>query len=208
MIKIRKLILPVAGALFAATLAALAGNTTFFTSNGDSVFPFTQPTSSGTAGTIDNMTIGATTKRAGTFTTLTADTIVGAGVTASFASPPPIGSTAPNTGAFTSLAISGPLTSTYGVTTIASGACGATTNGTVAGTNASGLITIGSASTTSCTVSFSATLAVAPNACLVMAANAAAIAATTLPYISAITTGHFVLTGAVLGSTNWYYLCL
>lgn len=44
---------------------ALAGNTTFFTSIGDIVFPFTPPQNNGAApGTIDNMTIGATTPQA------------------------------------------------------------------------------------------------------------------------------------------------
>lgn len=48
-----------AAALFAVTAtAAHAGNTTFFTSNGDEVFPFTPPTTNGAApGTISNMTI-------------------------------------------------------------------------------------------------------------------------------------------------------
>lgn len=66
----RKLLLPMIAALVAGTLAALAANTTFFTSTGDLVFPFSPPTTAGAAGTIDNMTIGATTPRAGTLTTL------------------------------------------------------------------------------------------------------------------------------------------
>jgi hypothetical protein len=50
---------------------ALAANTTFFTSDGDRVFPFSAPTRDGSAGAIDNMIIGATTPRAATFTTVT-----------------------------------------------------------------------------------------------------------------------------------------
>lgn len=50
---------------------AWAGNTVFFTNNGDIVFPFSPPASSGAAGLIDNMTIGATTPRAATFTSVT-----------------------------------------------------------------------------------------------------------------------------------------
>lgn len=59
--------------VIAAVTAAYAANTTFFTSKGDIVFPFSPPTKAGAAGTIDNMTIGATTKRAATVTTLAAD---------------------------------------------------------------------------------------------------------------------------------------
>lgn len=103
MTKIRKLLLPVAGALFAASIAALAANTVFFTNSGDLTFPFSPPLANGSAGAIDNMVIGAGTKRAATFTTVTADTYAGAGLTANFASPPPIGSTVPNTGVFTTL---------------------------------------------------------------------------------------------------------
>lgn len=96
-------LLAITSAAFIATsIAALAANTTFFTSTGDLVFPFTAPLKNGTAGTIDNMTIGATTPRPGNFTTLASTSPPsGTGNTANFASPPPIGSTAPNTGAFT-----------------------------------------------------------------------------------------------------------
>ena len=59
-----------AAALIASAVAAFAGNTTFFTSIGDLAFPFSPPKADGTAGTIDNMTIGATTPRAGNFTSV------------------------------------------------------------------------------------------------------------------------------------------
>lgn len=77
--KFRNIILGVsAAALIAgAAIAARAGNTTFFTSIGDIVFPFTAPTNNPSApGTIDNMTIGATTPAPGTFTTLKTTTPV------------------------------------------------------------------------------------------------------------------------------------
>jgi hypothetical protein len=68
-----KLFGAVTAAVLAGVIAALAANTTFFTSVGDIVFPFSPPTTNPAGpGTIDNMTIGATTPRAGTFTTLTA----------------------------------------------------------------------------------------------------------------------------------------
>ena len=104
--------------------------------------------------------------------------------------------------------ISGHLATSTTATSIVSGNCGTTTNGTVSGTDQAGLITIGSAATTACKVTFGSTFAAAPKACIVMAANAGAIAATTLPYISTIATTYFTLTGAVLASTSWYYMCL
>ena len=48
-------LLPAAAALLAATIAALATNTVFFTSIGDQVFPFSPPTSAGLNGTIGNV---------------------------------------------------------------------------------------------------------------------------------------------------------
>jgi hypothetical protein len=54
------------------------------------------------------MTIGATTPRAGNFTTLSSTSAPsGAGVTALFASPPAIGGTAPAAGAFTTVSSTG-----------------------------------------------------------------------------------------------------
>ena len=118
-----------------------------------------------------------------------------------------------STGAVTvtpSAIFAGQLTTTFGTPTIASGACGATTNGVItSGTNQAGLITIGSAATTTCTVSFSATLAAVPNACVVFpASSGAAATGTTVAYVSAVTTGHFVITGSALASTAYYYLCI
>jgi hypothetical protein len=66
--------LAVAAGLVAWSVAALAGNTTFFTSIGDLAFPFSPPSSNGaTPGTIDNMVLGATTPQAATISQLRVD---------------------------------------------------------------------------------------------------------------------------------------
>jgi len=101
------------------------------------------------------------------------------------------------------------MSSTTGLPTIASGACGASTNGAVVAnsTNQSGSITIGGSATATCTVVFSATLATIPNACLIQPANAAAaLISTTGAYISSVTASQFVITGT-LASANYYYFC-
>lgn len=129
----------------------------------------------------------------------------------------PAGVTIPSTATFNGavaatlgLTASDMVVSTAGLPTIASGACGATTNGAVVAgsTNQTGNITIGSATTTTCTVSFSKTLSVAPNTCVIQPTNATAAAVgTTVAYVSAITTGHFVITGSALASANYSYIC-
>jgi len=100
------------------------------------------------------------------------------------------------------------IITTFGMPSIASGACGATTNGSVSGTNQAGLITIGSATTTTCTVSFSTTIT-APNSCVVFPANATAAATgTTVARVSSIGTTSFVVSGSALASSNYYYICI
>lgn len=91
--------------------------------------------------------------------------------------------------------------------TIASGACGTTTNGTIAGNDQTGVITIGAAATTTCTISFGATWSTAPKACLFSPNNAAAAAVTVLPYSTITNASTWVLHGAVLASTTWNYHC-
>ena len=96
--------------------------------------------------------------------------------------------------------------------TIASGACGATTNGTIlAGSNDHiGVVQIGAAATTTCTITFAGTWATAPRACLISPANAAAAAwATTVAYVNPanITTGQWVITGTALANANYSYRC-
>lgn len=74
----KRTLLSAAVALLVSGAIAWAANTTFFTSLGDIVFPFSPPTLNGAnPGTIDNMTIGATTPAPGTFTNLSASTIIG-----------------------------------------------------------------------------------------------------------------------------------
>jgi hypothetical protein len=107
--------------------------------------------------------------------------------------------------------INGQLTSATGTPTIASGACGTTTNGAVVAgsTNQSGNITIGAAATTTCTISWSVTLAAAPNACVFFPANAAAAATgTTVARVGAPSTTAVVLTGSALANANYSYICL
>ena len=106
--------------------------------------------------------------------------------------------------------ITGNIVNTGTTPTIASGACGTGTNGSIVGTDNSGLVTIGAAATTSCTISFHATLAVAPNACVITAANATAAGdiVSSAIYVSSITTAQFVITGSALASNNFYYFCL
>lgn len=98
-----------------------------------------------------------------------------------------------------------------GTPTIASAACGTGSNGAVvAGSdNQSGQITIGSAATTTCTLSWSTTLAVAPQACVFFPANAAAAATgTTVARVGAPSTAGVVLTGSALANANYSYVCI
>ncbi len=90
--------------------------------------------------------------------------------------------------------------------TIASGACGATTNGTLsaAASDQSGEIIIGSATTATCTITFGLANTTAPRAVILQAANAAAATALSGEYVSSISTTAFVITGT-LASTSWYY---
>jgi hypothetical protein len=95
--------------------------------------------------------------------------------------------------------------------TIASGACGTGTNGSIAaGSNdMAGVINISSASTTSCAVSFAASWNSAPKACVFFPANSTAAAiGTTLPYLSTKSASGFTLAGSVLASTSWAYECM
>jgi hypothetical protein len=113
-----------------------------------------------------------------------------------------IGATTPAPGTFSQIIPGG------GVPTIASGACGTTTNGTiVAGsTNNSGRITVGAAAATACAVSFSTTLSPVPKACTFAPMNAAAV--TAAAFIGAPTGAGFTLTTAgSFANTNWAYQC-
>lgn len=101
------------------------------------------------------------------------------------------------------LSVGGQIISTFGVPTIASGACGTGTNGSISGTNQAGLITIGAAGTTTCTVSFSTTIT-APNACIVTQSGGTA----ELTKVTSVSSSNFVVAGATMASTSYYYICI
>jgi len=115
----------------------------------------------------------------------------------------------PTNGSF-DLTGSGTVAGTPGTPSITSGDCGATTNGVItSGNNQAGLVTIGAAGTTTCTIHWSTTLAKAPNACVVFpASSGAAATGTTVAYVSSITTALFVITGSALASTAYYWFCM
>lgn len=93
--------------------------------------------------------------------------------------------------------------------TIASGACGTGTNGTLAAGSRSnaGTVQIGAVAATTCTIAFATAMTTAP-VCVITPADAAGVGATVLPYISANTTGGFVITGTALANVNFNYICL
>lgn len=100
------------------------------------------------------------------------------------------------------------LYGTFGTPTIASGACGTGSNGTISGTNQSGVITIGTAATTSCVITFSPAMNVKPNSIHISPGNAAAAASGTAgAYVNPnnIGTSGFTITGSALASTIYYY---
>jgi len=103
---------------------------------------------------------------------------------------------------------SGQIVSTFGTPTIASGACGTGTNGSISGTNQSGSITIGASATTTCTISFSTTIT-APGACLIFPGNATAAATgTTVARVGTPSATAWVVTGSALANTVYSYICL
>lgn len=104
--------------------------------------------------------------------------------------------------------LGGQIITTFGSPTIASGACGTGTNGTISGSNQAGIVTIGAASTTTCTISFSTTIT-APKACVIFPNNATAAAqGTTLAWVGTPGTTSWTINGSVLGSTSYAYHCI
>jgi hypothetical protein len=99
------------------------------------------------------------------------------------------------------------FSSNSGAPTIASGACGATNNGTITGDNQSGKVTIGASATATCAVTFSTTFPTGtPKAVVLTPANAAAAAlAAGSPFVSAVSTTGFTFQAAAVASTTWYY---
>lgn len=114
--------------------------------------------------------------------------------------------TAP-TSAASSFSVNGDFITATGSPTIASGACGTGTNGTISGDNQSGVITIGAIATTSCAISFSKTLTAAPKACLFSPGNATAAGATVLAHLDTFSATGFTLSGSVLASAKFNYHC-
>lgn len=184
-----------AAALLLLATPALAGNTILFSSQlGDITFPFTAPTTSpSAAGLIDNMTIGATTPRAGNFTTLTSTSAPsGAGITALFASPPAIGGTASAAGKFTNLTAANllftgtaPVPTGTGTPTIATGS-----------TNGAGEVTAG-ASATSVIITFNGAPLTNPPFCVVrtqaqVASFAYTISASAITVTQTATSGNLI----------------
>ena len=109
--------------------------------------------------------------------------------------------------ASTGLSVTGHLQATGGTApSIASGACGTGTNGSVAGTDQSGVITVGASATTACAVTFGTTMGAAPH-CTFSPATAASAALTVLAYVSATGTGGFTISGSAMASTSFEYLC-
>lgn len=124
------------------------------------------------------------------------------------------GSTAPVTlkGGSTAGVSVGPFAVPTGsIPTIASNACGSTTQGTVASgsTDMSGAITVGTAAVTSCAVSFAVTHVTTPKACQITPANSTAAAVgTTGAYVSAISASGFTISGLNLSSAEYNFLCM
>lgn len=155
----------VSGAVAATTLSAsgvVTINTTTnnqsYTTTGAGAITIT----SGTAGNINNMNIGATTAGTGAFTTLSASsTVSGTGFSTYLASPPAIGTTTPSTGSFTTLGATGAITANTttnnqsytttgaGTITLTSGTTGSINNFNIgASTAGTGAFTTLSASST------------------------------------------------------------
>jgi len=95
-----------------------------------------------------------------------------------------------------------------GTPTISSGACGTGTNGSIAanGNNQGFEVDIGSAATTTCTITFANSgFVTAPREAQLTAHNAAAAAqGTTLAYVSSLGTTTMVITGSALANANYY----
>lgn len=93
---------------------------------------------------------------------------------------------------------------------ISNNACGSTTQGTVAaGSNDhAGKFTVGTASVTTCTITFAVPYVAAPKSCTLTPANSAgALWNTTGAYVSAIATSTFTVTGLALAGASYYYRC-
>jgi hypothetical protein len=107
----------------------------------------------------------------------------------------------------------GQIPPVYGVPTIVSGQCGASTNGAVVAgaTNETMQITIGSSTTTACAVTFfgvtGGVLGAAPTVCSLTPSNPQAATEGPNTYVSSISGTNFVIVGTALANTNWGIKC-
>lgn len=121
-----------------------------------------------------------------------------------------IGNTTRSSVKSTTLDANDQITTSAGLPTIASGDCGASTNGAVVAgsTNQSMSITIGATATATCKITFSKALAI-PKACSFSPMNATAAAVgTTVARIGAPTSTDVTITGSALQSSNYNVMCL
>lgn len=96
-----------------------------------------------------------------------------------------------------------------GTPTVASNACGSTSQGaiTAGSTDWQGKITAGTTSVTACAVTFANTRSYTPT-CNLTPANATAAAVNTVQaYVSATSTTGFTITGLALDGAAFFYLC-
>jgi hypothetical protein len=94
-----------------------------------------------------------------------------------------------------------------GTPTIATNACGATTQGSIAagGNDQSFELTIGTAGVTTCTVTFASAFTTVPRGVQLTSANAtAANTGLTLDYVSSVSTTQIVIVGSALAGASYY----
>lgn len=185
-------ILLAAAAIAAASSVAHAQSTPFLTERGTINFPFRTPATQGGPYRLDNVTINADTPQAGTFTTLSAtSTVSGAGFTARFATPGPIGSGTASTGAFSTLSASGTVSGAGFTALLASPpAIGGTAPaaGTFTTLRNTGLTTVTQGAPTAATVSATLTAANLLTGIITVNQGGAAASAQQLPAATAMDT--------------------
>lgn len=160
--------------------------------------------------------VGSSAPSTGAFTSLAASGVVsGAGFTTLFASPPSIGNTAPTSGAFTTLSATGTTTVSADISTTAHylntssvpviSACGTSPPAATAGSsNSGGQFTTGTATPTTCTVTFAVPY---PTTAWCTVSPATANAAVAGVWISAQSKTAFTVTQPALSSTKYNYSC-
>jgi hypothetical protein len=94
-----------------------------------------------------------------------------------------------------------------GTPTIATNACGSTTQGTIAtgGNDQAFHVTVGTALVTSCTITFSSAFGTAPREATLTPANATAAAAgTTVAFVSSLTTTAVTISATAIAGASYY----